>query len=245
MSSRARQGRNQVTLARALSKLGIASRVQAQALIRDGKISVNGRIVRSPLVWVDPREDRISLAGKPVQKTERVYLALHKPCGVVTTRSDERGRKTVYDLLPEGLDWVFPVGRLDKESSGLLLLTNDTRFGESVTNPTLKIQKVYAVQLDRALQEADRKRMESGMTLSDGTRTLPASVSVSTSDLATCEITLREGKNRQIRRMGKELGYEVVSLKRVSIGAIRLGNLKEGEIRSLTATEKQGILKRT
>lgn len=244
MSSRVRQGKNQVTLSRALSKLGIASRAQARALILQGKISVNKRIVRSPLVWVDPREDRISVAGKTVQKAERVYLALHKPCGFVTTRSDEMGRKTVYDLLPEELDWVFPVGRLDKESSGLLLLTNDTRFGERVTNPALKIPKVYVVQFDRPLQEADHKRMESGMTLSDGTRTLPAGVRVSTGDPATCEITLCEGKNRQIRRMGEELGYEVVSLKRVSIGGIRLGNLKEGGVRPLTAAEKQGILGR-
>ena len=244
MSSRVRQGKNQVTLARALSKLGIASRAQARMLIRQGKISVNRKTVRSPLVWVDPREDRILLAGKTAQKAERVYLALHKPPGFVTTRSDEMGRKTVYHLLPEGLAWVFPVGRLDKESSGLLLLTNDTRFGESVTSPTSKIPKVYVVQFDRPLQEADRMRMESGMTLSDGTRTLTANVSISSNDPATCEITLREGKNRQIRRMGEELGYGVVSLKRVSIGSIRLGNLGEGEVRSLTDAERKGILGR-
>jgi pseudouridine synthase len=244
MISRVRQGKNQVTLSRALSKLGIASRTQAHALILEGQISVNGRIEKSPLVWVDPREERITLAGKIVRKTERAYMALHKPPGFVTTRSDEKGRKTVYDLLPEKLDWVFPVGRLDKESSGLLLLTNDTRFGESITSPTSKIPKAYLVQFDRPLLEADRKRMESGMALSNGTRTLPAIVKISFGDPATCEITLREGKNRQIRRMGEELGYEVVSLKRVSIGKIRLGNLKEGEVRSLTALEKQGILER-
>lgn len=244
MISRIRQGKNQVTLSRALSKLGVASRAQARALIGEGKVTVNRKIVRSPLVWVDPREDHIILAGTTVRKAERIYLVLHKPPGFVTTRSDEMGRKTVYNLLPEGLDWVFPVGRLDKDSSGLLVLTNDTRFGERMTSPSSKIPKVYVVQFDRPLQEADRKRMESGMALPDGTRTLPAGVRPSTGDPAACEITLREGKNRQIRKMGEELGYKVVSLKRVSIGGILLGNLKEGEGRSLTAAEKQGILGR-
>ena len=244
MSSRVRQGKHQITLARALSKLGVASRAQARALIREGKISVNRKIVRSPELWVDPQEDRISLSGSTVRKAEQVYLALHKPPGFVTTRSDEKGRKTVYDLLPKGLDWVFPVGRLDKESSGLLLLTNDTRFGENLTSPASRIPKVYVVQFDRPLQEADCKRMESGMTLSDGTLTLPARVRVSTGDPSACEITLREGKNRQIRRMGEELGYKVVTLNRVSIGDIRLENLKEGEVRPLTDAEKQGILGR-
>ena len=242
MSSRIRQGRNQVTLVRALSKFGVASRAQAATLIREGKISVNRKTIRSPGLWVDPRADRIALNGTIVRKASNVYLALHKPAGFVTTRSDEKGRKTVYDLLPEKLNWVFPVGRLDKESTGLLVLTNDTRFGEKLTSPSSKIPKVYHVQFDKPLHTNDRKQMETGMMLSDGTRTLPAQVKASDWDPAKCEITLKEGKNRQIRRMGEALGYEVVFLKRIRIGGIRLGNLREGEVRPLTMVEKQGIL---
>ena len=241
MTSRVRQGKHQITLVRALSKLGVASRSKGALLIQSGEVSVNGNIVRSPQLWVDPRKDKIALKGRPVHKPEFIYLAMNKPAGIITTRSDERGRGTVYDLLPKEVGWIFPVGRLDKESSGLLLFTNDTRFGETVTGPDAKIPKRYAVQFDKPLHVADRKRMESGMVLDEDMRTLPATVHVSKDDPATCEITLREGKNRQIRRMAEMLGYEVLALKRLSLGGIQLGSLKEGEVRRLTSAEKQRI----
>ncbi|MER3523767.1 MAG: hypothetical protein C4326_06770 [Ignavibacteria bacterium] len=135
MPTRTRQGRNQVSLARALSKLGVASRSQAMDLIRDGRVKVSGVMVRIPTVWVDPKSETITINGAAVRSAQCLYLDFHKPSGGVTTRSDERGRTTVYDYLPKDLPWIFPVGRLDKDTSGLLLLTNDTRFGERVTSP--------------------------------------------------------------------------------------------------------------
>jgi pseudouridine synthase len=211
-------------------------------MIRGGKISVNKRIVRSPELWVDPRRDFIEVEGRSLKKAAFIYLAIHKPAGFVTTHSDELGRKTVYDLLPKAIPWVFPIGRLDKESSGLLLLTNDTRFGEKVSSPMEKVPKTYAVLVDRPLSDSDRKVMESGLTLADGTRLKPAVVRISKSDHAFCKITLHEGKNRQIRRMFETLGYNVLDLNRVSIGAIHLGNLKEGEMRMLSSEERASII---
>jgi 23S rRNA pseudouridine2605 synthase len=241
MISRGRLHRTQVSLARAISKLGIASRTEARRMIIEGHIEVNGKTVHNPALWLDPRADRITRDGKPLQPQEKVYLALHKPCGVVTTRQDERGRPTVYTLLPPELRWVFPVGRLDKESSGLLLLTNDTVFGEAVTGPERKVEKRYHVVLDRLLTNEDRRVMEGGMTLRDGTVLAGARIRA-LGEGAEYVISIQEGKNRQIRRMCERLGYEVRRLHRVSVGAIRLGDLKEGMYRSLTPAERSSIL---
>ena len=241
MISKERKQRTQVSLARAISKLGIASRAEARRMILEGRIEVNGKAVRDPGLWLDPRVDRIAQKGRSLRAQERVYLALHKPRGVMTTRSDERGRTTVYDLLPPDAQWVFPVGRLDKESSGLLLLTNDTAFGEAVTSPERKVEKGYQVLLDHPLEDQDRRSMEAGMTLSDGT-VLSGAIVRQVSGTAEYEISIREGKNRQIRRMCETLGYEVLRLHRVSIGIICLGDLKEGSSRNLTSAERASIL---
>lgn len=234
--------RDRVTLARAISKFGVASRAQARVMIVCGKVAVNGRSVRDPDQWVHPKEDRITIEGTRVRPPARIYLLMHKPPGLTTTRSDERGRRTVYDLLPAGTPWVFPVGRLDRETSGLLLFTNDTRFGESATSPLEKVAKRYVVLLDRAISARDRRVIESGMVLDDGTLLRPAVVEVESENSPRCEITLHEGKNRQIRRMFETLGYEVFSLKRVAIGGISLGDLGEGSTRSLTAVEITSIV---
>ncbi|RPH37244.1 rRNA pseudouridine synthase [bacterium] len=241
MISKDRKERTQISLARAISKLGIASRAEARRMIQEGRIEVNGKTVRDPGLWLDLRTDRITRKGRLLKIREKIYLALHKPAGVVTTRSDERGRKTVYDLLPPDSRWVFPVGRLDKESSGLLLLTNDTTFGESVTNPERKVEKKYHVVLDHPLAAPDKQHMEAGMTLPDGTVLSGAMVRPG-SGVAEFEISIREGKNRQIRRMCESLGYEVKRLHRVSIGDIRLGDLQVGKYRSLTPHERASIL---
>jgi len=237
-----RHSRKEVSLERALSKLGCASRTQARRLIEDGKVRVNDRVVRSPEVWIDLRADRVAVMEKPLQARQHIYIALNKPVGVVTTRSDELRRKTVYDLLPSSLGWLFPVGRLDRETSGLLLLTNDTSFGEKITSPTAKMPKIYAVRLDPPLREPDRMRMQSAITLADGTRYLPCSVSVAGKDPSVCTITLSEGKNRQIRRMCAHFGYRVMDLRRISIGPIRLGGLKDGMTRRLTPDEIAAVL---
>jgi pseudouridine synthase len=211
-------------------------------MIRQGRVAVNRKPVRSPGTWVDPKTDSISLDGKSLRKREPIYLAMHKPPGIVTTRSDERGRMTVYDLLPQDHRWVFPIGRLDKESSGLLLLTNDTRFGERVANPAEKIPKRYRVRLDKPLGDTDWAIMQSGMELADRTRILPAEVCAAEGDASCVYMTISEGKNRQIRRMCETLGYEVLSLKRLSIGPVELGDLPEGRTRRLTPHECKLLL---
>ena len=234
--------RARITLARALSKFGVSSRTLARALILGGRVRLNGRPVRTPDVWVDPQRDTILINGKPLRRRAHVYVMMNKPAGVTTTRSDELQRRTVYDYLPGGSGWLFPVGRLDKDTSGLLLFTNDTRFGERVTNPLRKTPKTYAVQLDRSLTDADREHLQSGLSMKDGTTFFPATVTLRSRDPMKCEITIVEGKNRQVRRMFDDLGYTVLALKRLSIGLLGLGSLPEGKVRRLSQDEVAQVL---
>lgn len=242
MPARTRTGKNQVTLARALSKLGIASRKKAERMIRDGKVGVNSAVVRLPDVWVDLKKDRLSLEGRLLRREKPVYLVMNKPAGVVTTRSDERGRKTVYDVLPPDSRWLFPVGRLDKDTSGLLLFTNDTRFGDRVASPSSTIPKTYRVEVDKPLTEEDRTKMEREIILGDGTRLKPARVSSNESGRRVFSMTIVEGKNRQVRRVCEVLGYTVLQLRRTAVGPIHLGRLREGGIRPLSEGERSSLM---
>lgn len=227
-----------VSLARALSKLGVVSRNQARSLIEMGRVSVNGRCLRNPEVRVDPDRESIRVDGRLIEAARPIYLMMNKPKGVTTTRSDEKGRKTVYDLLGE-TQWLFPVGRLDRETSGLLLLTNDTQWGNRIAAPGSKIQKVYHVKLNRIITEEELDRLERGVLLADGTRTLPAKAVLLRTTEKGCwiELTLREGRNRQVRRMCGALGLEVENLVRVQIGSLKLGALSSGQTRRLTPSE--------
>lgn len=232
-----------VSLARALSKLGFCSRSQAGRLIEEGRVAVNGKIIRDSSFWCSLDDDEILVDGKRIGKKKFVYIMMNKPPGIVTTRSDERGQKTVYDILGDVGKWVFPVGRLDKESSGLLLLTNDNRLGDVLTNPKTKVPKVYHVKLDKALTDDDRKKMESGLTLNNK-RLLPVRIK-SLREKYWYEVTLLEGKNRQIRRMCWNLGYRVEELMRTKIGSLELKNLKAGEWRYLTEKEISNLKPQT
>jgi 23S rRNA pseudouridine2605 synthase len=184
----------------------------------------------------------IRVDAKKVRPAEPVYLVMHKPKGVVTTRSDERGRKNVYDLLAGEKGWVFPVGRLDRETSGLLLLTNDTQWGNRIASPGSKIPKVYHARLDRKATEEDLRRLSSGVELREGAkaiRTLPAKARLlrSAEEGFWIRLALREGRNRQVRRMCEALGLRVKELVRVRIGDVVLGDLPAGAVRPLTPEE--------
>ena len=227
-------------LARTLSKLGYCSRAQAAQLIRAGKVRVNGALRRDPEtpVWIG--KDRIEIEGQPVAAAKKIYLVLNKPRGIVTTASDEKGRDTAYSLLGADVPWVAPVGRLDKASEGLLLLTNDSEWAARVTAPQTHLDKTYHVQIgtiaDAALLEALKKgvRTKEGDTL----RVKDASLLRQGERNSWMEIILDEGKNRHIRRMLESLDIEVLRLIRVAIGPLALGDLAKAAVRPLTAEEK-------
>lgn len=234
-----RPPRDQVSLERALSKLGYASRSRARALVLGGRVRVNGSVVRDPALRVDVRRARLEVDGQPVRAEARVYIALNKPRGLVTTTQDERGRDNVYTCLADAdLPRLVPVGRLDRESEGLLLFTNDTRWAQRVLDPSGHVDKVYEVHIegdaDDVLLEALRTGVESRGELLrvKAARRVRAGV---------LEITLGEGRNRHIRRMLEGLGREIALLRRVAIGPVQLGRLGEGAHRALTAAEVAGL----
>jgi 23S rRNA pseudouridine2605 synthase len=232
--------RGPLSLARALSKFGVCSRAEAERWIAAGRVSVDGEVVLWPARRIDPRRHRIKVDGRPVgDDTERVVLALHKPAGYVTTRVEPGGRPTVYDLLESVGRWVFPVGRLDRDSSGLLIVTNDHRLGQRLTGPEHHVPKTYHVRVDGVPDAAALGALRAGVTLGDGTRTRPARVRSlgSGRDGAWLEVVLTEGKNRQVRRMCAAVGHEVRELVRVSIGQLGLGGLAPGQWRRLGADE--------
>jgi 23S rRNA pseudouridine2605 synthase len=233
----------QVGLARALSKLGYCSRSEAFDLIHAGRVRVNGAARRDPEARVHPESDRIEVDGQPVAAAVKVYLMLNKPRGAVTTASDEKGRKTVYAFLNTELPWVAPVGRLDKASEGLLLLTNDSEWAAQVTSPISHLDKTYHVQIDKV---ADTRLLES---LRKGVRTenddflRVARVSILRGGERNTwlEIVLDAGQNRHIRRMLASLDVAVLRLVRVAIGPLPLGQLSKGSVRPLTSEEKQAL----
>ncbi len=231
-----------VGLARALSKLGYCSRSQATVLIRDGLVQLNGRVRRDPETPVDLRGDKIAVSERSVAAREFVYLMLNKPRGVITTAADEKGRATVYNFLDKDVPWVAPVGRLDKASEGLLLLTNDSEWCARILAPESHVEKVYHVQIRSADSDAVVGRLEPG-TESQGEllRVRRVSVLRRGRSNAWLEIVLNEGKNRHIRRMMEACGVEVLRLLRVSIGPLPLGTLAKGKVRELSPAEKLGL----
>ena len=232
-----------IGLARALSKLGYCSRSKAFELIRTGRVSLNGGTCRDPAAPVREEHDRIEVNGEQLAARAKVYLMLNKPRGVVTTASDEKGRKTVYTYLDQGLSWVAPVGRLDKASEGLLLLTNDSEWAARVLAPETHLDKIYHVQVGAVADAALIKSITRGIRGDDGSLLLAKSGQILRGGEKNTwlEIVLDEGKNRQIRRMLAHLQVEVLRLLRVAIGPLKLGELAKGSSRPLTETEKQAF----
>jgi pseudouridine synthase len=234
-----------VSLERAISKLGWASRKEAREMIIQGKVSVNGKVITNPSFRVDIKKDKIAIDGEILKPKRKIYIILNKPKGVVTTRKDELNRKTIYDIVKID-SWVAPAGRLDMESSGLLILTNDNKFADFITNPNSKIPKTYLVKLNRKIKQEDILKLKIGVEITiDGKTytTLPANVKVVKENKKTCwvEIEIIEGKNRQVRRMFEKLGYEVENLVRIKIGNFEDKNLKPGEWRFLKPDELKQI----
>ena len=228
---------DEVSLARALSKLGYCSRAEARRIVTAGRVAVDGDLVRDPDQRVDIRRARITVDGERVRAENNVYVMMHKPRGVVTTSSDERGRRTVYELLPADLPRVVAVGRLDMESEGLLLFTNDTRWADRLLDPSRHVDKTYEVEIGErvsggALEEMRAGVMSRGETLRlKGVRQLERGGN-------WLEIVLDEGKNRQIRRVLEATGVSVLRLIRTRIGHLELGDLAAGATRRMSADEK-------
>jgi pseudouridine synthase len=226
------------TLERVFSKAGRGSRTEARQWIAARRVRVNGKIVQNADQWIDLERDKVTLDGKPLRAAEATYVLLYKPAGYITTYRDPERRPTVYDLVSDAGGWLTPVGRLDLETSGLLLMTNDTDFAERVTNPEHKVPKTYQVKAAGLLGDDQLEQLRNGVSLSDGP-TRPAEVNMLRQghNSTHLEITISEGRNRQVRRMLEAVGSKVLKLVRTAIGPIRIGDLPIGKWRALTDDE--------
>ncbi len=214
-------------------------------MVKAGRVSVNGRAVRNPELVCHPARQSIVVDGKPLRMTRKSYLALHKPVGYVTTARDPANRPTAYDLLPPGTPRVQAAGRLDADSSGLLIFTNDTDFASFITEAGSRVEKEYLVAVAGFLDPGEASRFENGLPL-DGRTTRPARCEIleHQEGATLVRVILREGRNRQIRRMFDLLGHPVTSLHRERVGAIRLGDLALGRTRPLTRAERERTMQR-
>lgn len=227
-------------MVRVLSKLGVCSRMQAVEAVLAGRVRLRGRLVRDPgerCLFTDPLE----VDGQPVSRAARRYVLLNKPRGVVTTRSDERGRRTVYDLVTGADEWLVPVGRLDRDSEGLLVLTNDTRFSAWLTDPQNALPRVYQVTIRPPMTAAEVQAITEGVDIGKGEISRPISARLigSTAKEATLELTLTEGRNREVRRLFRTRLRRVTRLVRTSFGPFRLGELAPGSWEEAPITEEE------
>lgn len=232
-----------VRLQKLLADRGIASRRKAEVLIADGLVKVNGATAHIG-DKVDPQKDKVTVSGKPlVTKVGNVYLMLHKPRGFLSTVSDDRGRRCVTQLVSDIPERIYPVGRLDRDSEGLLLMTNDGAFANAMTHPSRHVPKTYRVTVRPAVTDEQLTQLTMGVLI-DGQKTAPATVRVVSQEpgRVVLEIVLYEGRNRQIRKMCEALGLEVARLKRIAVGPVKLGMLQQGDYRRLTREEVKKLL---
>ena len=226
------------TLDRVISQAGVGSRTEARQWVAAGRVAVNGAVIKTPDHWVDPERDRVTLDSKPVVQAERVYVLLYKPKGYVTTYKDPDGRPTVYDLVREVGQFVGTAGRLDLDTSGLLLLTNDHSLADRITDPVSHVEKEYLVKASHVLSEEQLDQLRKGLTLDDGP-TRPARVTRlrDSGKYTHFTIAITEGRNRQVRRMVEAIGSHVLKLVRTRLGPLTLEGLTIGGYRSLTTAE--------
>ena len=245
---RKNEATRKIGLARVLSKLGYCSRSRATELILAGRVTLSGKIRRDPETPVSGEQNQIAVDGIAVEPRRKIYLMMNKRRGVVTTAADEKGRETVYALLEAGKSaadksatWVAPVGRLDKASEGLLLLTNDSEWGARIAVPQTHLEKTYHVQVSTVADEEFLERLVRGVRAKDGEVLRAKQGRRLRAGEKNCwlELVLDEGKNRQIRRMMETMGVEVLRLLRVAIGPLQLGDLAKGKYRTLTSDEKR------
>ena len=243
------KSKSSMTLDRVLSRLGWASRTAAREAIRAGRLKVNGRVVRDPECWVQPERDVVQLDGQRLKPARKIYLLFYKPKGVITSHGDPSGRKTLYDFLTslgEEGKWVAPVGRLDKDTSGLLLLTNDTEFAGFVTSPESHVPKTYLVKASGLVSDEIIARLGAGVEMKRGDFAKPLSVRrvEDRGKYTWLEVELTEGKNREVRRMIEAVGFKVLKLVRTRLGALTLAGLEVGKWRALTAAELNALRRR-
>lgn len=233
-----------VRIQKIIADAGIASRRKAEELITAGAVTVNGKKAKLG-DKADPYKDRINVAGRDIvlrKNSKKYYIMLHKPRGFITTMSDEGGRKCVAELIDDVPARLFPVGRLDRESEGLLLMTNDGAFANMISHPSTHFPKTYRVTVRPRITEDQLTKLTTGIVI-EGRMSMPAAIHVvkSEQDRTVLEIVLEEGRNRQIRKMCEAIGLEVARLKRTAVGPIRLGMLQPGKYRELTPDEMRAI----
>jgi len=227
-----------------LSHSGVCSRRKAFELVQSGEVKVNNSIIKEPSYQINPSKDIVEIEGKRINLKEKTYIILNKPRGVTTTKKDRFANKTVMDLLPAQFQHLFPVGRLDRETTGLLILTNDGDLSYKLMHPAFEIDKVYIANIDRPLLKEHKIKLQNGVLI-DGELTSPCGI-VELKD-KKIKIILHEGRKRQIRRMFEKFKYRVISLERISFGNLSIGNLNEGKWRRISfgeLTKLKNIVKR-
>lgn len=227
-------------LQKILTQAGISSRRKAEQYILEGKVSVDGKIIKTLGVKADPFRNRICFEGKPIQLERKVYILLNKPKGYICTSKDTHNRPTVFNLIKGVKEKIFTIGRLDKDTEGLLLLTNDGEFANRLMHPSFKIDKTYEVRLNKKLLPNCLRELEKGIFL-DGKKTAPCKIKISKSP-RKIQMIIYEGRKRQIKKMFEALAYKAINLKRIKFGSIRLGNIKKGRFRHLNNSEVRRLL---